>query len=294
MPNRKVRCTCTDCVRKAGHLGALFESSAQKVAHLVRRKSEEERDKLDDAAAHVFAATLLDPGSIQTSQSDKLWSSRDEFQETRDGTDDLLDPTYVPQVEDIVQGISRLRLPVDPPINLSGPKSNLVVDPEQQTPPNSPSPSISNLTKGFANFHLEAPQTPTPSMSSSPTSRPDKNSHKKVQKDLMHLNNMKLRLRATKQELIHPSHEILCNAESVISDVRDALRLVTRNSISLEDAKKAVFYEVESLQCRIIEWRTVIPGPQMMPVFDSSKLMCNANLIKLTRAPRRSPLRNSR
>src|ERR1700728_441490 len=111
MPTRAahVYCTCEDCIHAAGRsTGVRFPSMHAKNVHLQKKKLERDALPLEEVANQVFVSTLID-SSLETPGS-KLWESRDDFQQRRDGTDDLLNLSAEPPIDEIVQSINRLSI----------------------------------------------------------------------------------------------------------------------------------------------------------------------------------------
>jgi hypothetical protein len=293
MPARKrapVFCTCTACRHYSGHSeGVAFPSKIERTAHLARLKLEREATNGSDASAYtqlteediqaagaeVFVSTLLDDGPNVGSQT-----SSDESSSTRRLPDA---PCHAISIGDIIDGVSRLALP------------HGIQDPSSSSKHPTISPSARD-SPGSSECSSTA-QSPIPSTSHLPPPSPlEKNYHRKGRQPLQSLTDMKIRLSTVQEKPTMPSHDILCEAESDTTAVRQALEnlQVPHRTHSVDSQEQSVFETLEILQTRITELRNAIPDTRCSPVeFDSSKGSHAFDCSMLTIVNYRPPLRIS-
>jgi hypothetical protein len=272
MPARKnapVFCTCAACCRYSGHSkGVAFSSTIERTAHLARVNLERDtinssahtqpaEEDIQAASADVFVSTLLDNGPNLDSQPSKLWTSRNEFQQSI-STHRLPDASAL-AIDDLINSVSQLTLShdvQDPSLSARSATSSRVQDPPTSSECSTICQSLMPSTP---------PLSPLPSLEK-------RSCHRNSQRAITLLKNMDLRLSGVKKKLLAPSHVILCEAESEMVAVREALEKVTRRAAPVDHQKQAVIQTLETLQTRITELRNAIPDTRRNPVeFDSSK-----------------------
>ena len=287
MPSRKaalVFCNCTECCHISHHpKGRPFSSAIEKTAHLARMHLEREprshqtepqvaQEDIGDIGARVFATTVLDDGPDLECQPSKLWTSREEFQQN---SADVQYHSYAQSalpLDDIIAGVSRLSL-----------------ESVASGPPDLLSCNVDDLTTGSSGLCLEHVPHSLPSTNSDHTpfqgftSEPaqplpplsKKDRHRKTQQAITLLKNMRIRVLAALEKLSTPSHETLCEVESEVVTIRQALEKITRQADSVDELKKEVLKAVEDLRSRATRLRMIMPDLRCNPIeFDSSKVVC--------------------
>lgn len=246
-----------------------FSSAIEKNAHLARVQLERHanhalvpaqsedpqltQDDIDAAAARVFTTTLLDISP---------------------------DPNLVPtlSIEDLVDSIGRLNLSngsqhmpaasIPPEPSSSSPLCDIVDGVSRlalTSPTNFPEPLNGH------NSATPLPYNPQPSSPILPQrSSPKRDRHRKSQQAMNLLKTMELRLSVAREKLAMPSHEILCQVESEITAIRQALDKILRRTESVDTRKQLVFEMLRGLNTRVTELRNAIPDTRRSPIIHDS------------------------
>jgi hypothetical protein len=134
--------------------------------------------------------------------------------------------------------------------------------------------SVNRLNLNVDHQNITSQLTPTPDPPSlSPPSCPlsQRVSHRETTA-LQLLQNIEKRISDASETLSTPSHNILCDVELELDDLRRALSKITLRATSVQDRKGVVGKAFEALNNRVIELRTTTPDTRRGFVpFDSSK-----------------------
>jgi hypothetical protein len=275
-PSGKFRCHCVICSASCETgsdgtpLGKLILES-QRIPHLARAKAEIQiQSDIQNAAASLFASTLVDDGPNPHSQSSRLWSSREGHQSSASRIS--LESETLP-INTIIESFQRLQTstPVQsvsgsffPPESQALPFNTVYpeiqdtapVQPVQSAPPSGSSqlPSVDIMTEA---------KTPKRELS-----KLTKSAHR----TLDHVEN---RMR---HWFLHMTNitmaETLADAEHDIGGIQTAFDNVKRDVQSVNVRKATIGHSLTQLQSRLVELRRLYPFIDDKPLqFDSSKYL---------------------
>lgn len=250
---RPVYCTCMPCCQEAGNKkGKLFLNAIDRSAHLrsnLGKDDQRTQDVIDAASARVFIEAFTGPGPDVLSQPSKLWTSRDEFQKSRNASGHIaqssfphnpdlppLSPLFavdIPSVDDIVHGMSRLVLGTR----------------QAHTDPDLPPP----IDDFKPRQQFAAPRLPPKRLT------PTGDRNRSEAKCLQMLNNMKTRVAVAQAKLSTLLHDSLCEAEAEAEAVRRAWTNITYRAGSVNARRVEVLELLDTLDAQVTELRSAIP-----------------------------------
>jgi hypothetical protein len=256
MPARqlgKFRCCCIICIASCETgsdgtpLGKLIPES-QRISHLARVRAETEARRQSDiqnAAASLFASTLVDDGPDLHSQPSRLWSSRDEYQSSASTIFESPETETLP-IDIIMSGFQRLQSDVH-----STPLQSISFPPESEA---LPYPEIQDSTASIPKpaKHLERREL----------AKLTKSAHR----ILDHVE------KRTRHWLLQINVDTLADGERDISLIQTAFDNVNRHVSSVNTRKAIIGASLAQLQSRVVELRRLNPSVDDKPLqFDSSK-----------------------
>ena len=241
MPSRKsapIFCTCVTCVRTTGHSnGIQFSSAHARSAHLARAQLERRADS-EAARDELDAITAQMFTTLVLDDGPDLAHRPSKLWTSREEFQREWDATH--------------DLP-DPPRL----------------------PDVNDIIEGFnrLNVGASAPHDIAGADLQGRTQKVRKReTHWRTQQTLSALANMKTRIQRSKEKLLRPSDDALCEVESEIETIHLALSKVTRHTTSIHGEKETVLKLLEGLDSRVAEQRQSIPHSWQKPmVFNSGK-----------------------
>jgi hypothetical protein len=283
-PSGKFRCFCVICSASCGTgpdgtpLGK-FILESQRIPHLARAKAEIQiQSDIRNAAASLFASTLVDDGPNPHAQSSRLWSSREGHQSSASRLS--LESETLP-INTIIESFQRLQssTPVQPvsgsffppesqalPFNTVYPEiqDSTPVQPVQSAPPSGSSqlPSVDIMTEARTS------KRSTKSLDKRELSKLTKSAHR----TLDHVEHR------TRHWFLHMTSitmaETLADAEHDIGRIQTAFDNVKRDVQSVNARKATIGHSLTQLQSRLVELRRLYPFIDDKPLqFDSSKYL---------------------
>ena len=283
-PSGKFRCYCVICSASCGTgpdgspLGK-FILESQRIPHLARAKAEIQiQSDIQNAAASLFASTLVDDGPNPHAQSSRLWSSCEGHQSSASRFS--LESETLP-IKTIIESFQRLQssTPVQsvsgsffPPESQALPfntvypeiQDSTSVQPVQSAPPSGSSqlPSADIMTEARTSNHS------TKYLDKRELSKLTKSAHRTL--DFVE--------HRTRHWFLHMTNitmaETLADAEHDIGRIQTAFDNVKRDVQSINVRKATIGHSLTQLQSRLVELRHLYPLIDDKPLqFDSSKYL---------------------
>jgi hypothetical protein len=232
------------------------------ISHQSRIRAEQEAQ----IEATTFAFTLTDEGPDHTNQPSKLFTSRDEFQNTtRDHLPDLSAPI---SAEDLLDAFGRLSLNDEhaPPSTMD----DIISD---------GAGTLSNTQIGVASLHhnprspplrRRKPSPPRNDLSRAAKSKQERNN--RTTKALGVLDAIATRIDTCMEKLAPPvSYDTLDLLETELRTLRSALERVKRSTESVLSRRYEVNSRLENLGGRVVEIRNIMPEASSPVSVDAGK-----------------------
>ncbi|KAF8119273.1 hypothetical protein EV363DRAFT_1200533 [Boletus edulis] len=260
-------------------LSECVEKSASDVGDATPRST---MSSIGSLAGHLFALTLTDDGPSPNATSNKLWHSRDDFQEAGQSRNIVANPPLSNSlpIADLTQSLNRLTLqsctPPTPSVNTvpSSPPNNPLTLP---FPPPIISSPVSSRSSSPSPRSLSPPpiiSSPVSSRSSSPSPPalpasvvgrrrfPKKDWDHRTVKALQILGNIETRIHCCQRLLLEPSGNVDQGAQQEVPVLRQSIDKINRKAEVVTARKQSLFAMLDDLKCHLYHRAETGGSPQ--------------------------------